>query len=950
MVSTRDGAFPAQRPLADAEALAALEQYDRVIHRRRSRNRLCKLLRRFLWRQRRPLASIRLLEPLPELTHPDHPAMLRAATLFTLALLVAGSAFAQTTVQGTVTDENGQPLPGATVLLVGSSTGDATDVDGRYSFTSTRTGQVTLEASFVGYSASREVVTLSGGTVTQNFELSLDALGLDEVFVTGVVNPVSKLESSVSITTLGPSVLETSPPTTAEIFRQIPGVRSEASGGDGNTNITVRGVPLSGGGAKYLQLQEDGLPVFLFGDIAFATSDIFLRADATLSRIEAIRGGSASTLASNSPAGIINFVTKDGLSQGGSITTTSGLDFRSNRTDFEYGSPFGDDLAFHVGGFYRTGEGPRDAGYTAQQGGQLRGSISKFFDNGFLRVTGKLLNDRTPAYLPQPVIATGTNDDPEFSAPSGLDLNSETSHSVFLLSNFGFGADGERRRVDVADGMHPRSTAIGGELSFDLGNGFSIANKGRFALNSGRFVSPFTAGFGQTADVVAGLPFDADDLDGATLTRAEDGSAFDGELLQTVMMFDTELESFNNVFNDASVSKSFADMGAPVTLTAGLFSGVQRLNMSWLWNSYLMEVAGDNASLIDVTTDDGEVLTEDGLVAYGSAFFGNCCERRYDLTYDVVAPYAAVSAEVTPQLNVDGSVRYDRGNVSGVLSSGVVAAIDVNNDGRISAAEENTGLIDEASRNPVDYDYDYWSFTGGANFKISDASAVFARASRGYSAKADRIFPNTATAFIGVPSGTSPQDRIDQAELGYKQQFNNGGVFVTGFYATTDEAPGFEATTQELLQSSYRAFGVELEGSAAFDLFSVRGALTYTNAEITSGDNDGNAPRRQPDFLYAISPEADFGIARVGLSVIGQTSSYSQNSNELVLPAFTYLDLFASVNLTEGLSLRIAGNNVLDTVGFTEAEDGAITDGATNYVRARSITGRTLTASIRYGF
>ena len=58
------------------------------------------------------------------------------------------------------------------------------------------------------------------------------------------------------------------------------------------------------------------ISILAFNDIAFATSDIFMRADQSVGRIEAIRGGSASTLASNSPAGIINFPNSISASMG----------------------------------------------------------------------------------------------------------------------------------------------------------------------------------------------------------------------------------------------------------------------------------------------------------------------------------------------------------------------------------------------------------------------------------------------------------------------------------------------------------------------------------------------------------------------------------------------------------------------------------------------------------
>ena len=151
-------------------------------------------------------------------------------------------------------------------------------------------------------------------------------LNLDEVVVTANALPISKIRSSASVSTVGFEAVEQSAPrSTAEIFRNIPGIRSESTGGEGNANIAVRGLPVAAGGAKFLQLQEDGLPVMEFGDIAFGNADIFLRADASLDRIEAIRGGAASTFASNSPGGVINFISRTGEDEGGQVAVTAGL-------------------------------------------------------------------------------------------------------------------------------------------------------------------------------------------------------------------------------------------------------------------------------------------------------------------------------------------------------------------------------------------------------------------------------------------------------------------------------------------------------------------------------------------------------------------------------------------------------------------------------------------------
>lgn len=861
---------------------------------------------------------------------------------FVFLLLFATGIAAQTAVYGTITDDQGEPLIGATVMVEeAQGTGTITDIDGKYELQVNHPAPFTLVASYTGYSSAKTKVEGAGQV---DFSLSTDVLGLDEVVVTGVANSKSKLESSVSITTLKPEgILQSAPRTTAEIFRTIPGIRSEASGGDGNTNITVRGVPISAGGSKYLQLQEDGLPIFLFGDIAFATSDIFLRADNNIGRIEAIRGGSASTASSNSPAGIINFISKTGGIEGGSIATTFGLNYNSFKTDFDYGGPINDKMNFHVGGFFRSGEGPRHAGYTANNGGQIKANLTRNFEKGYARVYFKHLNDRTAAYMPMPIAVSGTNSDPTWESIDGFSATRGGLQSVFLQSNFGLGADGERRQADVTDGMRALSNAIGAEFKFDLGNDWSIESRSRFTTNSGRFIAPFTAAVGNTQDMlntVAGAV--GRDLNNATLTYAHDGEPFRGELAQVVHMFDTELKNFDNLFSDTKLSKSFDN----VTVSLGYFKGQQNINMAWLWNSYLMEVKGENAGLIDITTADGDLVSASGQFAYGVPVWGNCCQVEYDSRYDINAPYASLALEATEQLSIDASFRYDFGQVRGVGSGGTQAQLDVNNDGVISPIEESVSVINLAQKNPVNYDYDYASYSVGANYKLNNKQAIFARYSHGGSAKADRaIFPSGTYLSLG-----NPKDLIDQAELGWKQKFKTGGLFVTAFYAGTTEEGGFEASTQEVIENDYTSLGLEVEGAFNFGPLDLRGALTYTKAEISSGDNKGNTPRRQPELMYNIIPSYSFGDHSAGLSIIGQSKAFAQDNNELVMPGYFILNGFVNFGITEGLSLSVNANNLLDAIGITESEEGSITEGTTNYLRARSITGRSISATVRYSF
>jgi outer membrane receptor protein involved in Fe transport len=775
---------------------------------------------------------------------------------------------------------------------------------------------------------------------------SLKTIELEDVVVTGVVNPKAKLKSSVSITTLDVKQIQQSAPrSTAEIFRTIPGIRSESSGGEGNANIAVRGVPISSGGSKYLQLQEDGLPVLLFGDISFATADIFTRFDSNVSKVEAIRGGSASILSSNSPGGIINFISKTGKTEGGTMSTSFGLDYNDFRTDIDYGAKIGNGLYFHAGGFYRGGEGVRNTGFTANNGGQVKFNITKEFEKGKITIYTKFLNDRAAAYMPMPVKVTGTNDSPNWDNVSGFDATKGALQSVFLSQNVGLGPDGELRRQKVSDGMHPVSKSIGASASFDLDGGWKVTENGRFTSNSGGFISPFPSEV-NTAATIANS-FGA----GSTLTYANTGTAFNtaNGLVARIHMFDTQLNNMNNFMNDLKVTKKFDNVG----VTAGYFKSIQNISMSWMWNSYLQEVSDENPRLLNVTDAGGNLLSDNGLYAYGVPAWGNCCTRNYDTQYNVSAPYLNVSFDPTDELSFEGGIRFDSGKVTGSFAGSSQTTFDINNDGNISAPENSVSAINNANTTPVDYDYDYVSYSLGANYALNSKQSFFARYSKGASAKADRIlFERPAASYLNGDLINS-LDYLSQGELGYKQKFAKGYFYGTFFYAKTDEQSGFEATNPTVLtENNYKSLGLELESSYnVTDKFNLRGGLTYTKAEIASGANDGNEPRRQPKVMYNFIPTYKFTKDNtLGLTFIGQSKAYAQDSNQLVMNGFVIINGFVEFGITKGLSLNVSGNNLLDTLAITEAEEGSITNNTVNYVRARPFPGRSLSMALSYRF
>ncbi len=782
----------------------------------------------------------------------------------------------------------------------------------------------------------------------------------DIIVVTGVARGQNPLEASVTVSSLDPDFIDqTAPRSVAELFRNLPGIRSESSGGEGNANIQVRGLPVASGGAKFLQLHEDGLPVLEFGDITFGNADIFLRSDFNVARVESIRGGSASTFASNSPGGIINLISKTGEQEGGSIQLLGGLDYGEFRIDADYGGELAEDLFFHIGGFYRQGEGPREIGFDGNRGGQIKLNITKKFDAGYFRVHGKYLNDRAVAYLPNPVLVTGTDADPEFNNVANFDINEDSLHSANFISSVSLDANNNPDTFDIRDGQRPLVAALGFETEIEVADGLFLTNRFRYADVSGSFTSPFPASI-DTAANVAG-----DFGDGASLqffNGASAGQAVDpNSLVARIVLFNVNLNSLDNITNDFRLTKEFDFGSSSLSLTGGFYKSFQDINTEWLWTSHLLEVRGDGeAGLIDAVDGDGNVVTQNGTVAFGASFFGNCCRRVYDVNYDTNAPFAAATFQ-TNNLTLDASIRFDFGSADGEvfgadLGDGRVgvAAIDVNSDGVISPAEEQTSIIPLGNPGLVNYNYDYTSYSFGANYLLNDDLSVFARYSRGGRANADRILfnSNNIDNATGALLNTDVAiDFVEQVEAGVKYRTGAVQFYGTFFHATTTEE-NFEATTQTVFSRSYRANGVELEGVYNIGNFSVSAGATYTDAIITSDSispaNEGNRPRRQADFIYQITPQYANDFFTVGANIVGTTSSFAQDNEGLVLPGFAQVNAFFSVRPVERVQFSINANNLFNTTGFTEAEEGNIP--GNGIVRARSINGRTISAAVRFDF
>src|SRR6056297_3543092 len=243
-------------------------------------------------------------------------------TLF-LALVVQISFAQDRTVSGTVTDQDGLPLPGVNIVVEGTTNGTQTDFDGNYAI-SASTGQ-TLLFTYIGQKAVRQNV---GAGSTINVQMEEDAQALEEVVVTAQGIKREKKALGYATTSVGADQLEgrTEGDVARVLSGKAAGVQIVAAGGSSGsaTNITVRGLSSFSGTNQALFI-VDGIPFsndtnnpgdFIAGN---PSSSRFLDLDPNnIANIEVLKGLSAATLyGTQGRNGVILITTKAGSTSTG---------------------------------------------------------------------------------------------------------------------------------------------------------------------------------------------------------------------------------------------------------------------------------------------------------------------------------------------------------------------------------------------------------------------------------------------------------------------------------------------------------------------------------------------------------------------------------------------------------------------------------------------------------
>ncbi len=151
--------------------------------------------------------------------------------LFTATMKI----FSQTgTIEGIVTDEkSNETLPGAIVIIEGTSTGTSVDIDGHFMLTNLKPGKYRIKASYVSYNpVILEAISVSADkTTTVSFKMSENAVALEGVTVTGIKKTntevsminTTRMSPLVSIGISGQQILRSQDRDASEVIRRLPG-------------------------------------------------------------------------------------------------------------------------------------------------------------------------------------------------------------------------------------------------------------------------------------------------------------------------------------------------------------------------------------------------------------------------------------------------------------------------------------------------------------------------------------------------------------------------------------------------------------------------------------------------------------------------------------------------------------------------------------------------------
>jgi outer membrane receptor protein involved in Fe transport len=786
--------------------------------------------------------------------------------------------------------------------------------------------------------------------------------GGDEIIVTGRAgnSEQKKVEASYAISTISEEDLKMRAPVgVGEALKNVPGFWIENTSGEASGNIRVRGIPTDGYAS--VGLLEDGIATQADAGLGWLNADQSVRMDQSVQRIEVVRGGPSSIFYSNAPGAVINLITRRGGDKLEGLLRYEWADYNSNRVDGWLSGPIGNsDWRFFLGGYYRLSDGQRHTGYRQDEGGQIRGNISREFDNGSIMVGVKRIDERI-GNAQGGIFMTDSDGNP--TGVPGYDpkrdsiAGKETRYFDFLTPDGVY-------KFDNAKGTDVRLTQLTFDGEYKFSDAISVQHKMRYrdSFTRRNSITPYSVA--SASDLVRSTY-------GAYVGTGQriglfysDGTAFDmanqnGNGLALINLARSYTVPLKEFISDTRFLASADLLGHHDIALGGYFAHVKE-DYATNSASVLTDVK-DNASILDayLLSASGQKLyqfTNGGIMGYGAEF--NDANGKSDS----FAAYASDEWQVTEKLRIDGGIRWEHIRIKGEVEGRRKVNLGVS-----ATAADDSVTTGNAMFTGFDRKYDGTAWTLGANYQFQPDLGVFLRYTKAFRLPGISNFLSNAAANPVV-------QKMNFLEGGIKFSGRDVDLYVTGFrsiyqsYEISDYVKAADGTL--VLNTVYgdtKTWGAEVEANwRPTKWFDVRAMWTYQDARFTdfvytnsSGqqiDYSHHRLIRVPENSFRITPGVNLldGRLRVQSDIGYYGQRFSEVANKISLPSYWQVDMSARFDVTPRWQLSLIVNNLTNELGLSNGNPraGSIdnTEAGDSVYIGSSIYGRNARAAVTYRF
>ena len=267
-----------------------------------------------------------------------------------LGMFLSFNAFAQSSITGTVSDQNGDLLVGANVSIDGSLLGTVTDLDGNFNLALPDSFPIILKISYTGYKDQKVNVSDASEKIIVVLE---EGLALNEIIITASRKREKIQEAPASVSVLSAAVLGVSPNVNPiENLANVRGVQLQQQSAN-RFNIEMRGwanifstsvFPI----LDYRNLTIPGVPVFTSSGLGLSNID--------LRRIEIVRGPGSALYGPGVTSGVVHFLTKNPISYPGTTIELFGGELNTIGGAIRHASKVNDRFGYKINASFNQGD------------------------------------------------------------------------------------------------------------------------------------------------------------------------------------------------------------------------------------------------------------------------------------------------------------------------------------------------------------------------------------------------------------------------------------------------------------------------------------------------------------------------------------------------------------------------------------------------------------------